>query len=140
MSGIAGFGAELLLGDGATVPGYNLVANVTNIGGPSLALDVEDVTAHNSTDGWEEVIATILRTGEVTLDINYDPAAATHKNAALGLLHKLINRTLTVWTLGGPIGAWTFSAYVIGFEPGAPFDGKLTASVTLKITGAVTAP
>jgi hypothetical protein len=54
----------LLLSDGAAAPNYNLVANVTNIGGPSLALDVEDVTSHESTGGWEEVVATILRTGE----------------------------------------------------------------------------
>ena len=33
MAGIAGRGAELLLSDGAAAPGYNRVANVTNIGG-----------------------------------------------------------------------------------------------------------
>jgi predicted secreted protein len=134
MPGLAARGTTL------TGAGGSAIANITSISGPGLALDTEDVTAHDSTGGWEEVVPTILRSGEVSLDINYDPAAATHKNTALGLLHMLINRTLTAWTIAGPMGAWTFSAYVTKFEPSAPYDGKLTASVTLKVTGAVTAP
>jgi predicted secreted protein len=134
MAGIAARGVTLTGAGGAAI------VNVTNISGPALGLDTEDVTAHDSVGGWEEVVATILRSGEVTLDINYNPAAATHKNAALGLLYMLINRVLTAWTIAGPLGAWTFSAYVTKFEPSAPFDGKLTASVSLKISGAVTAP
>lgn len=134
MPGIAARGTTLTGAGGAAI------VNVTSISGPGLKLDTEDVTAHDSTGGWEEVVGTILRSGEVTLEINYDPAAATHKNAALGLIHKLINRTSTVWTMGGPMGVWVFTAYVTAFEPSAPFDGKLSASVTLKPTGAVTAP
>lgn len=212
MAGIAGFGAELLLSDGAAAPSYNLVANVTNIGGPSLALDVEDVTSHESTGGWEEVIATILRTGEVTLDINYDPASPMHKvgtGAGLAITAvSIANDTVTVagdWTalfqaglhfrISGSTGndgswevessafgaatvisvvgditnavadgtvivttlamalktrtlvacilrfpdiaatEWTFSAFVTKFEPSTPFEGKMTASVSLKLTG-----
>jgi hypothetical protein len=33
---------------------------------------------------------------------------------------------------------WTFSGYVTKFEPGAPFEGKLTASVSIKLTGVPT--
>ena len=65
------------------------VANVKSISGPGLSLDVEDVTSHDSTEAWEEVVATILRTGEISVDIVYDPNNATHKNAALGLLNDL---------------------------------------------------
>ena len=213
MAGIAGLGAELLLSDGAAVPGYNLIANVTNIGGPSLELDVEDVTSHDSTGGWEEVVATILRTGEVTLDINYDPASLMHKigigaSKAIAAVD-IVNDTLSIvgdysalfvaglkFRVSGSTGndgswevesrvygapnlvitvtgnltdatvdgniivttlpmalqervevdcilrfpdtastEWTFSGYVTKFEPGAPFEGKLTASVSLKLTG-----
>ena len=65
------------------------VANVKSIGGPGISLDTEDVTSHDSTEAWEEVVATILRTGEISVDIVYDPNNATHKNAALGLLNDL---------------------------------------------------
>jgi predicted secreted protein len=114
------------------------IAQVQNIGGPGLAADTEDVTTHDSTGGFEEMVVTILRTGEVTLDIEYDPNAATHA-ATSGLLAKLKDKTFAQYQLvwPGPY-TWTFNAWATGFEPGAPFDGALTAAVTLKVTGAPT--
>lgn len=114
------------------------IAQVSNISGPGLSLDTEDVTTHDSTGGWEEVVATILRSGEVKLDLVYDPAAATHKNASGGLLYDLAQRASTTFSIVFPDAAnttWSFTAYVTGFEPSAPVDGALTASVTLKLTG-----
>ena len=117
------------------------IANVQSISGPGLALDTEDVTTHDSTGAWEEVVGTILRSGEVSLDIVYDPNAATHKYAATGLLYDLVSRTAVAYTLVFPSTAavtWSFNALVTGFEPSAPFDGALTASVKMKLTGAPT--
>ena len=115
------------------------IVGVTNISGPGLSLDTEDVTSHDSTEGWEEVVATILRSGEITLDIVYDPATATHKNLVGGLLYDLAQRTkVTTYTLVFPDATtWTFAngVYVTGFEPTGPVGGALTATVRLKITG-----
>lgn len=112
------------------------IVQITNISGPALAADTEDVTTHDSTGAWEEHVVTILRTGEVTLEIQYDPAANTHRNAAGGLIHDLASRTANTYSLVFPsTTTWTFSAFVTGFEPSAPTDGALTASVTLKLTG-----
>ena len=110
-------------------------AQVTNISGPGLSLDTQDVTSHDSAGAWEEVVGTILRSGEITLEIVYDPANATHKYAAGGLLYDLVSRTAIALSLVFP-GAvtWSFNALVTGFEPSAPVDGALTASVTLKLT------
>jgi len=111
------------------------IAQVANIGGPSLSMDTEDVTTHDSPEAWEEVVATILRTGDISLDIVYDPAAATH-SAAAGLIDYKENRKIGFFTLTFPnASAWSFPAYVTGFEPSAPHDGALTASVALKISG-----
>lgn len=114
------------------------IAQVTSISGPGITLDTEDVTSMDSTGAWEEVVGTILRSGEVTADIVYDPAAATHKNDSGGLLYDLISRTAQTYSITFPDTAasvWSFSALVTGFEPSAPVDGALTASVTLKLTG-----
>ena len=113
-------------------------AQVKSISGPGLSLDTEDVTSHDSTGGWEEVVGTILRSGEVTLEIEYDPAAATHKYAAGGLVYDLVQKTIIEFTLEFPdvaITTWTFNALITGFEPGMPVDGALTAAVKLKLTG-----
>ena len=121
--------------------GATTIAQVTNLSGPGISLDTEDVTSMDSTGAWEEVVGTILRSGEVTADIVYDPAAATHKNASGGLLYDLISRTAQTYSItfsDTAASVWSFSALVTGFEPSAPVDGALTASVTLKLTGAPT--
>ena len=115
------------------------VAQVMTVGGPSLALDTEDVTTHDSTNAWEEVVGTILRSGEITMDIVYDPAEDTHDaTAGAGLLSRMEGKTITDFSLVFPDAAsttWSFDGYVTGFEPDADHAGALMASVTLKITG-----
>lgn len=112
------------------------IAQVSKISGPGLALDTADVTTHDSTGAFEEVVATIIRTGEVSLDLVYDPNGATH-NATTGLAAALKNKTLTGFRITWPGSvSWDFGAFVTGFEPSAPFDGALTATAKLKLTGA----
>lgn len=143
MPKIAAFGTMLKMGAGDTVPGpetFTNIAHVTNIGGPSLALDTEDVTTHDSTNAWEQVVPTILRTGEISLDIEYEPANDT-QDATAGLLKKLKDKVLANFQMIFPdTGAteWDFTAYCTSFEPSAPHDGALTATVKLKIDGAPT--
>lgn len=130
MTKYAAFGT--LLKRGATT-----IAGVTNISGPGLSLDTEDVTSMESTGAWEEVVATILRSGEISVDLVFDPAAATHKYASGGLVYDMVARTAVTYSIVFP-GAvtWSFSCYVTGWEPSAPVDGALTATAKLKPTGA----
>ena len=117
------------------------VAYIRSISGPGLSLDVADVTAHDSTGAWEEVVGTILRSGEITMEIAYDPANATHKNAANGWLALLVARAVTTFVLTLPTAAaFTGSGWVTGFEPSAPHDGALTANLKYKPTGALVTP
>jgi len=114
------------------------VAGIKTISGPNLSLDTVDVTTHDSPEGWEELVATILRSGNVTLDLVYDPAAATHKNTSGGLLYDMTSRTSTTYSIVFPdtgSTTWSFTAFVVGFTPSSPHDGYLGASVSLKLTG-----
>lgn len=113
------------------------VASVTNIAGPGLGIDVEDVTTHDQAKSWEEGVATVLRSDEVTLDIVYDPADDTHDATATGgLAYRLKNRVLTHFDLlfmGGAVN-WLFFGFVNGFVPGGLVGGVLTATVKVKVT------
>jgi len=111
------------------------IAQISSISGPSLSADTVDVTTHDSIDAWEEVAITILRTGELTLELVYDPAVHS------ALLDLYENKTLEDYELQFPDDAFTafqFDAYITAFEPSAPVDGALTASMTVKITGVPT--
>ena len=137
---ISSFGTLLKIGDGATpTEAFTTIAEVRDISGPALGLDTEESTNHSSTGGWEESVATILRSGEVTFEINFDPVGATHDDAT-GLIKDMTDKTLRNFELVFPDAAtttWSFAAYVTGFEPAAPVAGKLSASVTLKPSGAM---
>lgn len=114
------------------------IAEVTNIGGPKLARDGIEATHHRSPDMWRERIKGLKDAGEVSMDLNFLPFNATH-NASTGILADFADdTTISTWTLIFPDSAattWTFPAFVSGFEPAEPFDDKLTASVTLTVSG-----
>jgi predicted secreted protein len=119
--------------------GEAVVAQVKSISGPGIKLDTVDVTTHDSTGGWEEVVGAILRSGEVKLELVYDPSNATHSNVAHGLLGLLILKASHSFTLTFPDAvAWVLPGLVTGFEPASPHDGVLTATVTIKVSGSPT--
>jgi hypothetical protein len=121
-----------------TIPGVAPVdiAAVKNISGPGLSVDTEDVTTHDSPAAFEEVVTTIIRSGTVSLDIEYDPAEATHSASAGGVIYRLENLQYTWFRVTFPSSeTWSFSGYVTGFNPSGPAAGALTATVTIKITG-----
>ena len=144
---LSAFSTLLKMGAGNTVPGpetFTTVAEVRTISGPGFTLDTTDVTSHDSTDGFEEILPTILRTGPVTLEVNYVPTDATH-NSSTGFLSKFLGKTKTNFKLIFPNAIleadrsyWAFAAYVVGMSPTANHDGALTGSVTLKMVGTLT--
>ena len=114
------------------------IAQVTNIGGPGLGLDIEDVTTHDQATSWEETVATILRSGEITLDIVYDPSDGTH-DATTGLVYRHEDKIFSNFNLVFPDAVnWAFNGYVTGFEPTGGIASALTATVKVKIHGAPT--
>jgi predicted secreted protein len=134
---ISSFGTLLKIGDGQGSETFATIAEVTELKPPSLKLDTEDVTNHSSTGGWEEVIPTIKSGGEVGLKINFIPTNATHSYSA-GLLKDFNNKTKRNFQIVFPDGSnttWSFAAYVTAFKADAPVKGKLSADITLKVTG-----
>jgi len=125
MTKYSAFGTALLV-DGSEI------AQVTTISGPGITADTVDVTTHDSADGWEEVTVTILRSGELTLELVYDP---TEHTGLLALLESTEPEEFELQFPDSANTAFAFDAYVTNFEPSAPVDGALTATMTIKITG-----
>lgn len=135
MAGIDAFGTVWALHDGVTVlpGGFTAVADVTNIGVVDVSVDTLDVSTHESEDQWREFIGGLKDGGELSMEINYDPSVHGTLFSALGATrHQKITLTDS--------GAATveFDAIVSGFSSGAPYDDKLSANVSLKVTGPVT--
>lgn len=117
------------------------VAQVTNLGGPGLSLDTIDVTTHDSSNAWEEMVGGIKRSGEANLELVFDPADNTQDATdTAGLGYRLKNKVMTAFSIVFPDSGsttWSFDGYVSGFDPGEPVDGALTASVTVRPTGSL---
>ena len=127
---ISGYGT--LLKAGATT-----IAEVTDISGPSIKLDTQDVTTYVSPGAFREKLATLLDAGDVKFTISFLPTDATH-NYTAGLLHNMVTKALITYSLVFPnTGAttWTFTAYVAGFDLKTPVDNRIQADITLTITG-----
>lgn len=136
MSGRDGFGTlfqrATTLSPGTT---YETIANVTNISGPERTRETIDVTAHDSPDQWMEFIGGLKNGGEISLDINYDPAEATHdldddfddaspRNYRIVILPDTEDEY--TWQLKGILTT-------LGDE--FPYDDKMARSMTIKVTG-----
>lgn len=110
------------------------IGEVTNIGPPESTMDTADATTLDSPQGREEVLPTILRNGEATITCNFDPDDADQKSFRTDMN----NRTKGSYRIVFPDeNFYQFDAYVTGFQIGeiTP-DGLLTATITLKATGA----
>ncbi len=134
---ISSFGTLLKIGDGGDPENFTTIAEVQDIKPPSLELGTEEVTHHGSPGGWKEYVATLLDAGEVSFSLNFIPSDAT-QGYSTGLIADMVNKTLRNFQLVFPdtgSTTWSFAAFVTGFEPDAPVEGKLSADVTLKISG-----
>lgn len=133
---LAGYGVLLKIGNGATSETFTTIAEVRDIEGPELELEAKEVTSHDS-GGWREYIGTLLTGGEVSFDLNFLPANATHGYSS-GLIEDMVNRTKRNFQLVFPdtdTTTWQFAALVTGFKPSAAVEDELTAEVTLRVTG-----
>ncbi len=142
--------AFLQIGDSADPPVYTTIAEVKDFPLPSETADLEEATNHDSVDGYEEHVPTIIRTGTMDFDVNLLPFHATHMNGA-GSLRALARARKRV-----PMKAvlhdadpdatpapllpsyMTFKAFVLGLAGQMPVGGIGTARVSVKPTGAVT--
>lgn len=133
MSGIDGFGAELRRGDGATpTEVFTAIGHSTNISGPGISRATYDVTTHQSPEQWREFIGGLKDGGEVTIDINYNPAIHDP------FVEDFDDSEPRNYELAFPDPdqtVWSFGAILTGFEPTAPHDNKLSASMTFKVSG-----
>jgi predicted secreted protein len=132
MPGINGFGTQLTRGDGSTPEVFTAIANVTTIKGPDMKRDTIDVTAHNSVDAWQEFVGGLKNAGEVSLDVNYDPAS--HDDLVADFEDTDPRNYKMVFPTSPPV-TWAFGAVLTEFNTEAPYDDKLSASITLQVSG-----
>ena len=135
-----GFGTVLSLdtANDPNNPNYTAIAEVAEIGPPEFSTDDVDVTHHQSPGEHKEHIPSLRDTGPIGLTVNWLPNDATQKATGDGLLALWRSRAVRTWRMTFPVTPavhWTFKAYVSGFNPDTPQDDKMSAEVSLMVTG-----
>lgn len=109
------------------------VADVTSIDVLDIKVDTTDASSHGSPDQWREFIGGMKDAGELSMDINFDPAL--HGTIVDNIGGSPIPHKITLPDAGD--AEVEFDAIISGFQAKAPFDDKLSGTVTIKVSGPV---
>lgn len=123
--------------DGAEV--FTSVLEVKQISFGGLKLDTADATHMESPSAFREKIATIKDGGEVSITGNFLPGQSNHQGITTDFKNRTLRNFKVTWSDSGPT-SWNFSAYVNNIAPQSSFDGELSWTIGLMISGAPTLP
>ena len=126
--------------DPAPTAATTVVAELISIQLPGMSRNTDDATTHDSAGGAMEFIADgIYDPGSMTLRMKYIAGSANDTAFTTAMTSgTLPNVKAHVKTASG-FQAWTFTGYVTGYEPAdMPITGQQEATLTLKVSGAVT--
>lgn len=111
---------------------WEAFAEVNDIGGPDISRDTIDVTSLDSTGGYREFIGGFRDGGEVTMGMNFT-------NANMDKLKSDIEaaavRNYKIVLPDDDESIFSFSGLVTGIGVSVPMDDKVTADVTIKVSG-----
>jgi hypothetical protein len=115
---------------------YATVAQVISFGGPTF--QVASIETTNLSDTAKKYRPGIVDSGEMKFEINFDPADTGHS----GLKTLIESPAVASWQITfptSPATTFTFDGFPTGMEiTGGGPEEKVTASLTIKITGTVT--
>lgn len=135
MAGIDAFGTQFLR-DTTGSGSFAVIANVSDLSGPSRAREAIEVTAHDSPDQYREFVKGLKDGGEVTITINYDPGNATHADLDADFEEDDL-RDYQVIVLPGEADehTWQFSGLITSIGDEFPVDDRMEREVTFKVSG-----
>lgn len=105
---------------------------VNSLTPPAFAVDAIDVTHMQSVNGTREFIPGLMDPGEASVEMNFKPGSEGEA-LILSVLRTKIKARCTF-----PAGETvTFDAIITGYAPAVPMDDKMTATLTVKVSGVV---
>lgn len=131
-----GWGAELHLHDGATPGALVELEEITAITPPNPQTEDVEATHFKSPNRRREYIAGLIEDGEGTFEMNYVPGSATDiliraaQASGEARAYKLvIPDGSATWEITGDL-------IVKGYERSVPIDDRMTATMSVRFTGA----
>jgi len=125
---VLGTGASIVF---ATSSGEgSWAAEIVEMTGPGGSREAVNVSHLGTTSAHEFTPGDLVDWGELTLEVAFHPEDRPAMHGAL--------ETITITFPNSQASTWAFSGFMTGFEPGTPLEDKMTASITIKVSGVVT--
>lgn len=134
-----GWGSEFWLGTDATVATLTQLDQVFSMALPNDQFDLTETTHFKSPQKRKQYIQGLLDTADIAIEMNYEPNSDTDvliraaRDAGTARSFKQV-------VLDGVGSKWAISGLCIvrGYERTTPIGDRKTATMTIKVTGAVT--
>lgn len=111
---------------------WDEIAEVYDITPPSDTIDVIDATHMQSPNATREFILGLNDPGECSFEMNFIPGS--NADETIQAVRNARERVKCRITWPNNV-TWTFDGILTGYEPAAPTDDRMTATVTFKVTG-----
>jgi len=139
------YGSKFQLGNDGTVETFATVAQVIDIGGPSMTRDVIEVSNQDSVNGFREFIPGWRNGGEISVTANWIPASST-QDGSVGILSKFLDDDVHNYKIitpsdgsDGTAGVTvTFSGIIVNFGLNLPLNEQAKVDFGIQITSNIT--
>lgn len=133
---IAGVGAQLKRSeDDSSGSSYTAIGEINSIDGPNMSRETIDTTALDTSGGYRTFIPSFRDAGELNMEMNF--TLDTYDDLKLDFEASAIRYWQVVFPDTGST-TLEFGGYVTSLGTAISTDDKVTASVTIKISGSVT--
>lgn len=134
---VIGYGAQWWLENASDT--LTKVAQVTAIGLPNPQQADVEATHFESPGRTREYVAGLIDNGEITFTINFDAGSASDTLITEAMESgEVRDNMVSVPTSSGTNQEYSFAGIVKGYEKSVPLDDRQTATITVRVAGAVT--
>lgn len=135
MAGKDAFGTQFLR-DTTGAGAFAVIANVSDISGPSRQREAIEVTAHDSPNKYREFIKGLKDGGEVEITLNYDPGSTSHQALDADFEEDDLRDYQVILLPGDPDEhTWDFAGLITDLGDEYPTEDKMERTCTVKISG-----
>ena len=132
-----GYGTRFLMKELANSTALTKLAEVTSVSLPNEQVAEVEATHYESPNRTREFIPGLNDAGEITVEMNFDPGSATDLMLVAAKSDNGVRTMRIVTPPGDDDQMYTFPGFVKGYERGLPLDDRMTATVTIRVAGAV---
>lgn len=120
------------VGNAASPETFTTITDILSIEGPSMTNEAIPVSDMSS--GIAEYIPGLFDQGEITMEIHFIPKNVQHQTMRTNMRDSVVRNYQITFT-DSPATTWMFAAYVTAFGTSGSVNDKLTASLTLRLSG-----